>query len=221
MKTPRSYTTHAERIDAFRRTDVYPVVTTDFCAGRNPIDIARSILEGGATILQMREKTMPDGDFICLLRQARQLTREYGALLIVDDRVDAALAADADGVHLGQEDFPVPDARHLGPDLIIGVSTHNPEEIRQAQADGCSYLNIGPIFPTKTKQLACTFLGLENLKLFSREVKVPFSVMGGIKFDNLPELMACGALHIAAVTAFTQADNPAEEVARWRTAMKR
>ena len=221
MKTPRSYTTHAERVEAFRRTDVYPVVTTDFCAGRNPIDIARSILEGGATIIQMREKTMPDGDFMMLLRQARQLTREYGALLIVDDRVDAALAVDADGVHLGQEDFPVPDARRLGPDLIIGVSTHNPEEIRQAQADGCSYLNIGPIFPTKTKQLACTFLGLENLKVFSREVKVPFSVMGGIKFDNLPELMACGALHIAAVTAFTQAENPTAEVARWRAAMKR
>ncbi len=220
MKTPRSYCTHAERVEAFRRTDVYPVVTTEFCAGRNPIDIARSILEGGATILQMREKTMPDGDFMPLLRQARQMTREYGALLIVDDRVDAALAADADGVHLGQEDFPVVDARRLGPDLIIGVSTHNPEEIRQAQADGCSYLNIGPIFPTKTKQLACTFLGLENLKLFSQEVKVPFSVMGGIKYDNLPELMACGALHIAAVTAFTQAENPAAEVARWRAAMK-
>ncbi|MBR4220490.1 MAG: thiamine phosphate synthase, partial [Victivallales bacterium] len=73
----------------------------------------------------------------------------------------------------------------------------------------------------KTKQLACTFLGLENLKVFNREVKVPFSVMGGIKYDNLPELMACGALHIAAVTAFTQADNPAVEVARWRAAMKR
>ena len=221
MKNARSYTTHEERVEAFRRTDVYPVITTDFCAGRNPLEIARSILKGGATILQMREKSMSDGDFMPLLRQARQLTREYGALLIVDDRVDAALAAEADGVHLGQEDFPVEDARRLGPDLLIGVSTHNPEEIRQAQADGCSYLNIGPIFPTKTKQLACTFLGLENLKVFSREVKVPFSVMGGIKFDNLPELMACGALHIAAVTAFTQATNPAEEVARWRTAMKR
>ena len=221
MKNARSYTTHEERVEAFRRTDVYPVITTDFCAGRNPLEIARSILKGGATILQMREKSMSDGDFMPLLRQARQLTREYGALLIVDDRVDAALAAEADGVHLGQEDFPVEDARRLGPDLLIGVSTHNPEEIRQAQADGCSYLNIGPIFPTKTKQLACTFLGLENLKVFSREVKVPFSVRGGIKFDNLPELMACGALHIAAVTAFTQATNPAEEVARWRTAMKR
>ena len=221
MKTPRSYNTHAERVEAFRRTDVYPVITTEFCAGRNPIDIARSILEGGATILQMREKTMSDGDFMPLLRQARQLTHEYGALLIVDDRVDAALATDADGVHLGQEDFPVADARRLGPDLIIGVSTHNPEEIKKAQVDGCSYLNIGPIFPTKTKQLACTFLGLENLKVFSREVKVPFSVMGGIKYDNLPELMACGALHIAAVTAFTQAENPAVEVARWRAAMKR
>ena len=221
MKMSRSYSNHAERVEAFRRTDVYPVITTDFCAGRHPIEVARSILEGGATIVQMREKSMPDGDFMELLRQARQLTREYGALLIVDDRVDAALASEADGVHLGQEDFPVEDARRLGPELLIGVSTHNPEEIRKAHAEGCSYLNIGPIFPTQTKQLACTFLGLENLRTFSREVTVPFSVMGGIKYDHLPELMACGALHIAAVTAFTQAENPAAEVARWRAAMKR
>ena len=154
-----------------------------------------------------------------LLKQARLLTREYGALLIVDDRVDAAMAAEADGVHLGQEDFPVVDARKLAPDLIIGVSTHNPEEIQKAQEDGCSYLNIGPIFPTQTKHLACHFLGLENLRAFSQKVHVPFSVMGGIKLEHLPELQACGALHIAAVTAFTQADNPAEEVAKWRAAM--
>lgn len=220
MDKSHSYTNHAERIEAFRKTDVYPVITTEFCAGRNPLDVAHSILEGGAGIVQMREKTMCDGDFLPLLHQARQLTRQYGALLIVDDRVDAALATEADGVHLGQEDFPVPDARKIAPELIIGVSTHNLNEIEKAQAEGCSYLNIGPIFPTNTKKLACTFLGLDNLRSFSQKVHVPFSVMGGIKYESLAELKACGAKHIAAVTAFTQADVPAHEVARWRDAMR-
>ncbi|MBP5638183.1 MAG: thiamine phosphate synthase [Victivallales bacterium] len=220
MTTPRSYTTHAERLDAFKKTDVYPVVTSDFCNGRNPVAIAKAILEGGAKILQIREKTMMDGDFLQLLKQIRPLATAYGALLIVDDRVDAALAANADGVHLGQEDFPVADTRKIAPELLIGTSTHNEMEIDKAQKDGCSYLNIGPIFPTKTKQLNCVFLGLENLRVFSKRVTVPFSVMGGIKYEHLAELRACGARHVAAVTAFTLADDPSAEIARWRECLK-
>ena len=111
----RVYTTLSERIEAFRRTDVYPVVTSGFCAGRSPVEVAASLLAGGARILQIREKTMPDRPFLELLRQVRELTRDCGALLIVDDRVDAALIAQADGVHLGQEDIPLPDARHVLP----------------------------------------------------------------------------------------------------------
>ena len=212
----RVYTTHEERLEVFRRTDVYPVITSEFCAGRPPAEIAASLLEGGARILQIREKTMPDRPFLELLRKVRELTWESGALLIADDRVDAALIAQADGVHLGQDDLPLPDARRIAPDLLIGVSTHNADEIRIAQSQGCSYLNVGPIFPTGTKHLACRFLGLETLKALSPDVHVPFSVMGGIKYAHLKELLACGARHIAAVTAFTQAADPASEVKRWR-----
>lgn len=214
-----AYTTLNERIEAFRRTDVYPVVTSDFCAGRHPAEVAASILAGGARILQIREKTMPDRPFLELLRRVRELTWEYGALLIVDDRVDAALVAQADGVHLGQEDLPLPDARRIAPDLLIGVSTHNADEVRRAQEEGCSYLNIGPIFPTQTKQLACTFLGLEQLRALVPLVRVPFSVMGGIKFERLAELKAAGAGRVAAVTAFTQASDPGAEVAKWRSVL--
>ncbi len=216
----RVYTTLSERIEAFRRTDVYPVVTSGFCAGRSPVEVAASLLAGGARILQIREKTMPDRPFLELLRQVRELTRDCGALLIVDDRVDAALIAQADGVHLGQEDIPLPDARRIAPDLLIGVSTHNADEIRQAQDEGCSYLNIGPIFPTKTKQLACEFLGLERLRALAPLVRVPFSVMGGIKYEHLAELKAAGAGRVAAVTAFTQAPDPGAEAAKWRTALQ-
>ena len=164
-KESRVFRTLAERIEAFRHSDVYPVITSEFCAGRSPEQTAEAILKGGAKILQIREKTMPDGDFLPLLKRIRALTREYGALLIADDRVDAAIAAEADGVHLGQEDFPVPDARKMAPELLIGVSTHNAEEIRIAQSQGCSYLNVGPIFGgmllsgRKAAQLICARLG--------------------------------------------------------------
>ena len=216
----RVCTTLAERIEAFRRTGVYPVVTTEFCAGRPPVEIVKSLLAGGTRIVQIREKTMPDRPFLDLLRQVRELTWDHGALLIVDDRVDAALIAGADGVHLGQEDIPLPDARRIAPDLLIGVSTHNADEIRRAQDEGCSYLNIGPIFPTGTKKLTgIQFLGLEQLRSLIPLVRVPFSVMGGIKFGHLAELKAAGAGRIAAVTAFTQAPDPGAEAARWRAAL--
>lgn len=209
------YHTEKERVEAFKKASVYPVVTTDFCAGRNPLDVVRSILEGGAKVVQVREKTMCDRDYLNLLKEARKLTDEFGALLIADDRLDAALLADADGVHLGQDDLPCAEARKIAPQLFIGVSTHNREELLAAQRDGCSYLNIGPIFPTGTKSLPMNPLGLETLSELAPQVKVPFSVMGGIKFSHLKTLRSHGCLHIAAVTAFTQAENPAAEVRRW------
>ncbi len=209
------YHTEKERVEAFKKASVYPVVTTDFCAGRNPLDVIRSILEGGAKVVQVREKTMCDRDYLNLLKEARKLTDEFGALLIADDRLDAALLADADGVHLGQDDLPCAEARKLAPQLFIGVSTHNRDELLAAQRDGCSYLNIGPIFPTGTKSLPMNPLGLETLSELAPQVKVPFSVMGGIKFSHLKTLRSHGCLHIAAVTAFTQAENPAAEVRRW------
>jgi len=215
----RVYTTLEERAGAFRLTDVYPVVTSEFCLGRSPVAVAESLLKGGVRLLQIREKAMQDRPFLELLWQVRELTWDYGALLIVDDRVDAALIAQADGVHLGQDDLPLPDARRIAPELLIGVSTHNRDEILQAQDEGCSYLNIGPIYPTNTKQLACSFLGLEQLKALIPLVCVPFSVMGGIKFGNLAELKAAGARRIAAVTAFTQQEDPGAEAARWRSAL--
>ncbi len=210
-----SFHTEKERVDAFKKASVYPVVTTDFCAGRNPLDVVRSILEGGAKVVQVREKTMSDHDYLELLKAARKLTNEFGALLIADDRLDAVLLADADGVHLGQDDLPCAEARKIAPELLIGVSTHNRDELLAAQRDGCSYLNIGPIFPTGTKSLPMNPLGTEMLTKLIPEVSVPFSVMGGIKISHLKQLHSLGCRHIAAVTAFTQAENPAAEIRKW------
>ena len=107
-----------------------------------------------------------------------------------------------------------------GPDLIIGVSTHNRDELLAAQRDGCSYLNIGPIFPTGTKSWPMNPLGTDMLTKLIPEVSVPFSVMGGIKISHLKQLHSLGCRHIAAVTAFTQADNPASEIRKWIQELK-
>ena len=220
MESTRHNRTEAERRHLFEQNSVYPVITGDFCAGRSPLDILQGVLEGGARVVQIREKTMADGPYLELLKAARQITDTFDALLIADDRLDAAILAEADGVHLGQDDLPCAAARALAPELLLGVSTHNREELLAAQKDGCSYLNIGPIYPTGTKSLPMSALGIETLRRLAPEVHVPFSVMGGIKFSHLAELRQNGARHIAAVTAFSQAESPREEVARWVAALR-
>lgn len=209
------YTTLQERIKAFELSDIYPVISSEFCVSNNPAATLESILSGGAKVVQMREKNMADRKFLELLKTARILTDKFNALLIVDDRVDLALASDADGVHLGQDDMPLREARKIAPELLLGTSTHNLEEVIAAQHEECSYLNIGPIFKTGTKTLSMNPLGVDLLSELARQVKCPFSVMGGIKFDHLPELKKRGAKHIAAVTAFTASDDPRREVEKW------
>lgn len=214
------YTTLKDRRNAFEKSDVYPVISSEFCAGRDPLLILEKILEGGAKVVQIREKNMADKPHLELLKKARILTDSFQALMIVDDRVDLALASNADGVHLGQDDLPVPEAVRLAPELLIGTSTHNAQEVVQAQLDGCGYLNIGPIFRTGTKQLPMDPLGTDLLRSLIPAVKCPFSVMGGIKLEHLSLLSSLGAKHIAAVTAFTAADDPAEEIRKWRSALQ-
>lgn len=214
------YNTLEERRRAFENTDVYPVISSEFCAGRDPLFILEEILKGGAGVVQIREKNMADKPHFELLKQARVLTDSYQALMIVDDRIDLALAVDADGVHLGQDDMPLSAAKKLAPELLLGSSTHNAEEVIQAQLDGCGYLNMGPIFRTRTKQLPMEPLGVDLLKQLIPSVKCPFSVMGGIKLDHLPMLKSLGAKHIAAVTAFTAAEDPAAEIRKWKSALR-
>jgi len=217
MKILSCFKTRAERLDAFRAADIYPVISSEFCSGRNPLDIAIAALAGGAKIIQMREKNLPDSDFFQLLCACRKHFNEARALLIVDDRVDLALAADADGVHLGQEDMPVSAAKEIAPQLLFGISTHNKEELLTAQRENPDgYLNIGPIFPTGTKTLPHPPLGLELLENLIPQTQIPFSVMGGIKENHLAVLKSLGVRHPACVTAITMADKPEEVVKIWR-----
>ena len=205
-----------QKIEMFRNSDLYPVVSSEFCNGRDVCDMVAEIASGGAKIVQIREKHQSDAAVFELVTKCKQITDKYQMLLIVDDRLDIAIAAGADGVHLGQDDFPLAEAKKLAPEMLFGISTHNSGEITAALAGGCGYLNIGPMFPTGTKSVACGALGLEQIEKLKTMVTCPFSIMGGIKEHHLPLLIAKGFQHIAMVTEITQAVNVKEKVEHLR-----
>lgn len=198
MKSP--FNNHAERIAAFKQSFIYPVISSEFCGGREITDVLCELAANGAKIVQLREKNRSGKELFELGCKCREITTAHNMLLIINDRIDIALACNADGVHLGQDDLPVASARAIAPELIIGVSTHNESEIFAAQQDKCSYLNIGPIFPTATKSVACGALGIKRFCELKNLVDVPFSVMGGIKERHISQLASLGAQHIAMVT---------------------
>lgn len=206
----RSY---EEKKQLFAQTTLYPVVTPEFCAGRDPLVVVSEIMAGGAKLLQLRwKKPVSDAAYYELAKAVRKKTLDFNAVMIMDDRIDLALAVGADGVHLGQEDIPLSVARRIAPKLVFGVSTHNLNEIRQAHIDGADYLNVGPIFPTATKSVSYPCVGVENLQRWMPEIKMPFSVMGGIKLHNIPQLLALGVRRPAMVTEITAAENVRQRV---------
>lgn len=199
--------THTERMGAFNCADLYVVVTESFCGGRRADDVLAAVLDAGVRLVQLREKHCTDRDLFARAETFRKSTAEAGALLIVDDRVDVALAVGADGVHLGEHDLPVGAARAIAPDLIIGASAHNLDEAIAAQDACASYVNIGPIFGTQTKELPIPPLGPEAIDLIKPHLAIPFTTMGGIKLHNIDEVLKRGARHVALVTAVTAADD--------------
>lgn len=205
-----------KRVEMFRRVDVYPVTAERLSEGRSNLEVLEGLVRGGAKIVQLREKDRSGSDFYHLALRFREITAEAGMLLIINDRLDIALAVDADGVHLGQDDLPIAAAREIAPDLILGASTHSLEEAFQAQRDGADYVNIGPIFPTKTKEGVGETLGPEAISEISPHIDIPFTVMGGINESNIDQVLAQGARRIAMVTAITRAGDIAERVSGFR-----
>jgi len=201
---------HESRMRRFQQAGLYLVTSQALSRGRSTLEIVDAALDGGVRLIQLREKEMPLPDFLQLAGELRVRTAQAGALLIINDRLDVALAVGADGVHLGQADFPIAPARRLAPDLIIGASTHTPAEALVAEQAGASYINIGPLFPTQTKAWSGEYLGLEGLGKIACRVTLPWTVMGGIKQAHIPDLLKAGARIIAVVTAITAADEPAQ-----------
>jgi len=200
------------RRQMFQQVDVYPVTCEELSEGRSNLEVLEAVIRGGAKIIQLREKEYQKKDLYHLALKFREMTAKAGVLLIINDHVDIALAVGADGVHLGQEDLPVQVATKLAPELLIGASTHSLEDVLQAQKDGADYVNIGPIFPTRTKEGVERVLGPETIATISPHVEVDFTVMGGINEANIDQVLAQGALRVAMVTAITRATDIAAKV---------
>jgi thiamine-phosphate pyrophosphorylase len=196
----------------FQEVDIYPVTCERLSAGRSNLEVLRAIIQGGARIIQLREKDYSAKDLYHLALRFREMTSKAGVLLLINDHLDIAMAVEADGVHLGQDDLPVAAARRLAPELLIGASTQSLEEAKRAQDDGADYVNIGPIFPTKTKEGIEHFLGPDAISAIAHEIRIPFTVMGGINESNLDQLLVKGARRVAVVTAITQAPDIGERV---------
>ncbi len=209
-----------ERESQFARCRIYPVITPAFCAGRDPLWVAAELVAAGARVLQLRAKPARDRDILDLALRFRECTARTGCLLIIDDRPDVALLSDADGVHVGQDDLPAAAVRRLLPEGLVGISCHTAAEIGAAQMEDISYLNIGPLYATRTKDNPASPLGPEKLAAWAPSVRVPFSVMGGIKEGHIPELRAAGARILAMVTQLTEASSPGEVFARLHAAME-
>jgi thiamine-phosphate pyrophosphorylase len=211
------------RREAFRHVNLYPVIGERFCLGRNVVEVLEAVILGGARIVQLREKDRPESDLFLMAEEYRRITKDAGILLVINDHVDIAMAVDADGVHLGQDDIPLEAVRRTAPDLLIGVSTHSLEEALAAQEGDADYVNIGPIFPTSTKEGVNRFLGPEAVTGIGGRIEVPFTVMGGIKEENMREVLNRGARRVAVVTAVTQAPDVSaavrsmeEKIAGWK-----
>jgi len=200
------------RIQLFQQVDVYPVTCERLSEGRSNLEVLEAVIQGGSKIIQLREKEYPKRDLYNLALKFKEITTRGRVLLIINDHVDIALAVDADGVHLGQEDLPVQVARKLAPELLIGASTHSLEQALLAEKNGADYINIGPIFSTKTKEGVGRSLGPEAISEISPQIKVPFTVMGGINEENIEQVLAKGARRVAMVSAITKAKDIAAKV---------
>lgn len=193
-----------DRIHAAR---LYALLTGSQCVAALDWTIAE-LAAGGVGVVQLREKAMPDRDLVRRARDVRRWTADAGVLFIVNDRPDIARLADADGVHLGQDDVTVADARRIvGPDALVGVSTHTVAEVSRAQLDGADYLGVGPTFPSRTKAFE-SFPGLDFVREVVRSTSLPAFALGGVDLTNVAGLAGVGCGRAAVGAALATADEP-------------
>lgn len=199
---------------SFQQWRLYVVTDEHLSRGRSHIEIARAAIAGGAVVIQHRDKTASSGKFYRDAQEIRKLTREAGVAFIVNDNLDIALAVDADGLHIGQNDLSAPKARELlGSDRILGVSAATVDEALQAERDGADYLGVGPIFEAReTKPDAGEPLGLQLLRTVREKCRLPIVAIGGINEQNLASVIEAGADAAAVISTVVQADDIAAKV---------
>ena len=194
---------------------LYLLATSSRCPG-DLDEAVRLACVNGVGVVQIREKEMPDRELLEHIRRLRPIVKDNGALLIVNDRPDLAVLAEADGVHVGQEELSVRDARRIvGTERLVGVSTHSIEQARRAVSEGADYLGVGPTFPSRTKTFS-ELAGLNFVRQVADEITRPWYAIGGITLDNLPDVIAAGATRVAITDAICGSDSPGEVTARLR-----
>ncbi len=194
------------------RTPFYFVTDHALNGGRSKLDVIAAALSGGIQLIQYRDKELSDADFAAEAAAALALCRRHGAVLLVNDRVELAGQIGADGVHLGQEDMPPEEARRrLGPAAVIGLSTHNEAEVKAAGDRPLDYINIGPLFPTRTKPHTHA-LGIDEVLRLAGMTRHAWCTMGGIARAQVGELFRRGVKTAAMVTAISLADNIEQSV---------
>jgi thiamine-phosphate pyrophosphorylase len=193
---------------------LYAILDPEQTKGRVPETVLLELLKSGIEWLQLRVKAMPPRNFLDLACAARRRTRSSSCKLIVNDRVDIALACAADGVHLGQEDLPLQAARKFMGDRVIGISTHDVEQAKAAEASGADYIGFGPIFGTATKATGYSARGLEMLRRVREAVRIPIVAIGGITEGNVNEVWQTGADSAAIISDLLGADDIADKIKR-------
>lgn len=198
----------------FQPQGLYCITASEHSNGRDNLDVVVQMISAGVTTIQYREKELEMGEKYAQCLKIRALTQEAGVTFIVNDHVDLALAVQADGIHIGQDDMPVAVVRKLvGNNMLIGVSTHSPEQAQKAVQSGADYIGVGPIFETKTKKNVCAPVGLSYLAYAVAHVPIPFVAIGGIKEHNVQQVLDAGAPWVAMVTEITKADNIPQKIA--------
>jgi thiamine-phosphate pyrophosphorylase len=193
---------------------LYAILDPEQTKARATETVLHELLEGGIKLLQLRAKAMTPVDFFRLACATRTFTRAYACRLIVNDRVDIALACEADGVHLGQEDLPLHAARKLMGDRIIGISTHSTEQAKEAEDGGADYIGFGPMFGTTTKATGYSSRGPVMLRQVREAVSIPIVAIGGIAEANVAEVWRAGADSAAIISDLLGADDVADKVTR-------
>jgi len=193
---------------SIQKAKLYVIVDRSALGGRDPVQVAEAAVRGGADVIQWRDKEAPDGEFLETARLLRERVSKLGALFVVNDRVAVAIGCQADGVHVGHEDLPVPAVRALvGSSMLIGRSTHSIQEALEAQRQGADYIGVGPVFATPTKP-GVPAVGLELVRQVKQKVRIPWVAIGGIDLENVGLVSSAGAACVAVVRAVAAASDP-------------
>lgn len=210
------------RADLAPRLKLHVLTDRASSCGRDTLTVARAALDGGATVIQLRDKAASTALLLEEGRALRSLTRAYGALLIINDRVDIALAVEADGAHIGQDDLPASLARQLlGPERILGMSAGNIAEASIALAADADYLGIGPIFGTQSKADAGQAIGTQLLTHLATTCALPLVAIGGISPANAAAALQAGACGVAVISAVVGAEDITAATSRLAKALER